>query len=141
MKTHFIVGATSSLPPEQALARVLDLDRHRPPFTTLRWQRPLRPGSTVVARTSLGPLGFDDTMVVRELGARHARLEKTGRVVRGTTTIDVAPVPGGGSQVTWRQELSVTGMPWALPVRVAGRIFYRGLLRRSLVTAGMNSSR
>lgn len=132
MGTHFVVEATSSLPPEQALSRVLDLDRHRPPLTTLHWQRPLRPGSTVVARTALGPLGFDDTMVVRELDARHARLEKTGRVVRGMTTIDVAAMPSGGSRVHWQQELSVTGMPWALPVRVAGRIFYRGLLRRSL---------
>lgn len=132
MGTHFVVEATCSLPPEQALARVLDLDRHRPPFTSLHWQRPLQPGSTVLARTSLGPFGFDDTMVVRELDARHARLEKTGRVVRGITAIEASPLPRGGSRVTWQQDLSVTGMPWALPVRLAGRIFYRRLLRHSL---------
>jgi hypothetical protein len=67
-----------------------------------------------VARTGVGPLGFEDPMdVVTWDKPSCCRLEKRGRAVKGWAELYVEPC-GGGSRVTWREEIRVTGVPRAL---------------------------
>jgi hypothetical protein len=97
-------------------------------------------GSVVVARTSVGPLGFDDPMevVVWQPPAAQApgrvRLEKRGSVVLGWAEVEVR-ADGAGSLLRWREEIRLRGVPGPLDAVLAGggrRVFGRvvdGLLR------------
>ncbi|MFC5910594.1 SRPBCC family protein [Streptacidiphilus monticola] len=85
-------------------------------------------GDVVLARTSLGPLGFDDPMEIVALTPPSpgrdglCRLEKRGRTVRGWAELRVADTPGAapGSTATWVEDLHVRGIPTALdPVLAA----------------------
>ena len=74
-------------------------------------------GTSFVARTAVGPLGFDDPMTVGRWeppagdapGDRPGRcdVEKTGRVVHGRAWFEVVPLADGVSQVTWHEQVSV----------------------------------
>ncbi|MEU9125536.1 SRPBCC family protein [Streptomyces sp. NPDC048506] len=80
---------------------------------------PARVGTTLVARTGLGGLGFDDVMrVVRweppgdaTPATGRCRLEKCGRVVTGWAEIEVRPRPGGGCRVVWSGDVGVRHLP------------------------------
>jgi hypothetical protein len=136
----FDVHLRPDLPAAEAWRRVLDLRAHSVviPLTTVRGDQleaaDLVPGSRFVARTALGPLGFDDVMVVDEIsqptdgsGAR-ALIRKEGRVIRGDIELLVTPRGDGGSTLDWTQRISVRGVPRALdPVvaRVAGAAYGR----------------
>ncbi len=139
------IRITSPLPAPQAWARVLDLRAHSAviPLTTVTGARlaaaDLSPGATFVARTALGPVGFDDAMVLDDVVqpttsvAGRAGIRKTGRVVRGRVDLTVAPT-STGSEVVWRQTIRVAGIPaFADPVvaRVA-RVAYGRTLRTLL---------
>ncbi|GAB3624979.1 hypothetical protein GCM10027418_30650 [Mariniluteicoccus endophyticus] len=121
--------------PEDALARLTDLALHERfvPLTRIDRSGPLEIGTRFTARTALGPVGFDDVMVVRALGPTHARFDKVGRFITGGTTIDVRPGPP--TVVEWTQELGVRGIPAALDpavglvVRAAYGAMVRVLLR------------
>jgi carbon monoxide dehydrogenase subunit G len=142
---RFTVDIETELPAEEAWRRLLDLRAHTAviPLTTLSGDvltaEDLVPGSRFVARTGLGPLGFDDRMVVDQIippepdSAGSARIRKEGNVVRGH--IDLAVVPTGrGSRVEWEQVIRVRPVPAALdPVvgRVA-RLAYATTIRRLL---------
>jgi carbon monoxide dehydrogenase subunit G len=64
-----------------------------------------------VARTGLGPLGFDDPMeIVASEPPSFCRLEKRGRVVTGWAEIRVSPL-GDLTRIVWREDIHVTGMP------------------------------
>jgi hypothetical protein len=142
---HFEVRLDTSLSARAAWDRVLDLrlhDRLIPLTRITRGMVPaagLRPGSEFVARTGLGPIGFDDRMVVTDVtapvdgSAGFARIEKQGRVIRGSIVIRVSPTLGG-SRVTWDQEISVWGVPRALGwlEARASRAAYGMALRRLL---------
>jgi hypothetical protein len=94
--------------PQEAWERVTDWPRHAAavPLTRIR-----RTDDGFVARTGLGPLGFDDPMrVVESDPPRYCRLVKQGRVVTGHAEILVEPMPVG-SRVTWRETLHVRGVP------------------------------
>ncbi len=96
------------LPADEAFARLTDWERHGEvvPFTRIR---PTDTG--FVARTSLGPVGFDDPMeVVRWDPPHFCRIEKRGRVVTGWAELSVTPVPGG-SRVVWREVAHTVGVP------------------------------
>lgn len=76
----------------EAWSRVADSERHGAavPFTHVSGPKPenLRVGSRLVARTALGPCGFDDVMIVRV--AKPGRLlvfEKVGRVIGGVVDV------------------------------------------------------
>ncbi|MDV3222157.1 SRPBCC family protein [Intrasporangium sp.] len=141
----FHVQVPSALPAPEAWRRVLDLRRHDRliPLTRITSGMvaadELGPGSCFVARTGLGPLGFDDRMVVDEITppgdqeAGLARIRKEGRVVRGSIELRVTPL-GAGSVVDWRQEIEVWGVPRALGwfTARAGRAAYGLALRRFL---------
>lgn len=67
-------------------------------------------GGAVEAWTGLGPLGFLDTMVITVWEPPHrCVVDHTGRVVRGIGTFEVAENPGGGSVLTWSEELDLPG--------------------------------
>ncbi len=66
-------------------------------------------GEHVLARTALGPLGFDDPMTVTAWEPpSRCLVEHTGRVVRGSGEFGVQP-QGAGSRFTWSEVVSVPG--------------------------------
>lgn len=81
-----------------------------------------------IARTGVWRLSFDDPMeIVEWREPSFCRLEKRGRVVTGWAEVLVEPRPVG-SQVTWREDLHVRGLPSALdPLTraVSTRVFSR----------------
>ncbi len=110
--------------PARAFDRLTRWEDHSVPFTRIR-----RTPEGFTARTGLGPLAFDDPMVIaRWEPGRRAELIKRGRVVRGWAVIEVAP-DGEGSRVVWREELGVPGMPGVL-LRGPSRWMVRHLVRR-----------
>ncbi|EWT01352.1 hypothetical protein N865_08500 [Intrasporangium oryzae NRRL B-24470] len=142
---HFAVRILSPLPADQAWARILDLRAHSAviPLTTLTgdilYAAGLVPGSRFVARTALGPIGFDDSMVVDEVTqptAGHgawARIRKEGKAIRGLIELTITP-QGTGSRVEWSQDISVRGIPRVFDPVVArvARAAYGTTLRKLL---------
>jgi Polyketide cyclase / dehydrase and lipid transport. len=142
---HFEVQIDTRRSPGDAWDRVLDLRLHDLliPFTRITSGKvpaaELGSGSAFVARTGLGPLGFDDPMVVEELvrpsggSAGLARIRKHGKVIRGSIELRITPQPGG-SRVKWNQEITVWGVPRALGWMTArvSRAAYGMALRRLL---------
>lgn len=141
----FRVLVPSSLPAAATWRRVLDLRAHDRliPLTHVTGGMvaadQLGAGSRFVARTGLGPVGFDDPMVVEEVRPPAgqepglARIRKEGKVIHGW--IELRVLPGGtGSVVDWRQEIRVSGVPRALGWLTAGvgRAAYGMALRRLL---------
>lgn len=133
-------------PPERVWARLWDLDRHTAaiPLTTvtpepatatgtgLRHPSGLREDARFTARTGLGPVGFDDDMVVRAWDPpRHAVVEKVGRLLGGRIEVDLAPA-GPNTRLRWAQTFAATGVPDALAGLAAGgvRAAYRWALVR-----------
>ncbi|GAA2159804.1 carbon monoxide dehydrogenase subunit G [Humibacillus xanthopallidus] len=118
----FDVHLETDLPPAEAWRRVLDLRAHSEviPLTTVTGDQfeaaSLVPGSRFVARTALGPLGFDDIMVVDSIeqpaqgSGAQARIHKEGKLIRGTIDFRVTPTTSG-STVDWVQQISVRGVP------------------------------
>ncbi|KRB45889.1 SRPBCC family protein [Terrabacter sp. Root181] len=142
---RFSVTVPSDLPAPEAWRRLLDLDAHTAviPLTTVTGDalaaRDLVDGSRFVARTALGPVGFDDVMVVESIEAPaattagRARIRKEGKVVRGDIDLLVTPT-ASGSTVEWSQRIGVRGVPALLdPVvaKVAGAA-YGSTIRRLL---------
>lgn len=105
----FTVRATSSEPPSEVWSRVTDFAAHAQgvPFTSATTD----PGDQGVgwrfsARTGIGPMGFDDPMVMTVWEPPHrVRVEKRGRVLAGWADISLSPLPGGGTEVVWREEV------------------------------------
>jgi ribosomal protein S28E/S33 len=142
---RFSVTVDSDLPAPEAWRRLLDLEAHTAviPLTTVTGDalaaRDLVDGSRFVARTALGPVGFDDVMVVESIEAPaattagRARIRKEGKVVRGDIDLLVTPT-ASGSTVEWSQRIGVRGVPALLdPVvaKVAGAA-YGSTIRRLL---------
>ncbi|MFE7109036.1 SRPBCC family protein [Streptomyces sp. NPDC057575] len=134
----FRIERFTSLPAAESWRRVTDWERHAAhvPLTTITVPMglPTGVGTVFVARTGVGPLGFDDPMeVVRWTPpaagrAGLCRLEKRGSLVRGRASIDVYP-RDSGSHVVWVEELGVRLLPrWCDPLiagagrRVFGRV-------------------
>lgn len=128
----FRIERFTPLPAAESWRRVTDWERHAAhvPLTgvSVPGRQPTGVGTVFVARTGMGPLGFDDPMeVVRwtppEAGrAGLCRLEKRGSVVRGRASIDVYPTDSG-SHVVWVEEVRVRLVPsWGDPLLAgAGR--------------------
>lgn len=64
------------------------------------------PGAPVIGVTGIGPLHFTDTMVITqwEPPARCV-VEHTGRVVKGSGTLEVFPRDAGRSEFRWTERL------------------------------------
>ncbi|MRJ77475.1 SRPBCC family protein [Aeromicrobium sp. SMF47] len=96
------------LPPAEAFARLTTWERHgdHVPLTRIT-----RTPDGFDAFTGVGRIGFHDPMdVVQWREPSFCRLEKRGRVVTGWAELSVDPIDGG-SRVTWREDIHVTGMP------------------------------
>lgn len=128
----------SSLPVDEAWTRLTDWERHGQflPFTTVRLAgSPVGAGAAFVARTSFGPLGFDDPMVVTvwhpPVGDAPGlcRVTKRGRVVVGWAQLAVSAAPDG-ALVHWHEEarFRAVGRLLQWPNRVIGSIAFGRLV-------------
>ncbi len=73
-------------------------------------------GSELAAFTGTGRVGFLDTMVITRWEPPYrVDVLHTGRVVRGTGTMEVVALPGGRSRFIWSEDLD-------LPLGMLGRI-------------------
>ncbi|MFD8634234.1 SRPBCC family protein [Streptomyces sp. NPDC059533] len=130
------------LPPSESWKRVTDWAGHgaQVPFTRtiIETPGPTRVGTIFTARTGVGRVTFDDPMEVvlwrppEGTGTGLVRLEKLGRVVTGWAEIEIHRSPTGGSEIQWREDLRLRGLPRALDPLVAraGRhLFGRALAR------------
>lgn len=85
------------------------------PATTVRVtsERPDGVGASFATRSGIGPLGFDDPMVVTawqppaDGRAGHCAVRKTGRVVLGGAEFDVVPLGPAASLVHWSEDVQV----------------------------------
>ena len=119
----FDVHLDTDLPAAEAWRRVLDLHAHSEaiPLTTVTGEQmeasALVPGSRFVGRTALGPVGFDDIMVVDSIeqptdgSGGRARIHKEGKLIRGSIDFRVTPTTSSGSTVDWVQQISVRWVP------------------------------
>ncbi|MBC7309364.1 MAG: SRPBCC family protein [Tetrasphaera sp.] len=140
----FTVSASTREPIEEVWRRVSDLGAHADgvPFTSSSTD-PGAPGKgwRFVARTAVGPVGFDDSMVITEWDPpRRLRVEKTGRVLAGWADITLAPLPEGGTHVTWQEEVVPAHARTARVLRPAfdagGKVVFGAALRRMLGLRG-----
>jgi hypothetical protein len=147
----FEVRRDSVLTAAQAWARVTDWRRHGDfiPFTevlvvgsadTTSRTPGAGLGAVFVARTSLGPLHFDDPMEVTYWrppadGPGVCRLVKTGRVVTGWAVLTVTPTSSGCS-VSWREDAAVryTGALLAWPTKMSAAMVFGRLVDKLLTT-------
>lgn len=109
----FTLVRESLLPPQELWVRVAALADHTgtvPLTSTLA--DPGEPGAGwhFAVRTAVGPLRFDDPMVVEVWDPpRRWRVRKTGRL-RGWAEAVVTPY-AGGSRLAWTEELWFGGLP------------------------------
>ncbi|WP_371526556.1 SRPBCC family protein [Streptomyces sp. NBC_01283] len=136
----FRIDRESSLPADEVWRRLTAWERHADvvPLTRIvvRTPPPSGEGTVFVARSALGPVGFDDVMEVvtwrpAAEGGGLCRLEKRGSFVTGWAEIRVSPRPGAeGSAVAWREDLRVRWLPKAFDrvlVAAARRMFGRAV--------------
>ncbi len=133
---RFEVSRETSLPAEVAWSRLTDWQSHGQfiPLTSVTSSGE-GVGATFCARTSLGPLGFDDIMDVTEWDpptadkAGRCRIVKRGRVISGWAELGVTPT-AAGSMVRWLEEASIrrTGRLLDLPSRIASRMIFTRLV-------------
>lgn len=120
MVALFSIERSSPLPVDEVWRRLTRWERHAAhvPLTriTVTTPPPNGLGTAFVARTGLGPVGFDDPMEIVRWeppstgGAGRCRLEKRGTFVVGWAEIDVE-ARGAGSRIVWREELRVRRLP------------------------------
>ena len=103
----FTLTRESDLTPADLWLRASSLTEHTatvPLTTTIADAGSPAVGWGFVVRTALGPLHFDDSMVVETWDApRQWRIRKTGRL-SGWAEVLVTPY-AGGSRLTWTEEL------------------------------------
>ncbi|MFI8193604.1 SRPBCC family protein [Streptomyces sp. NPDC085946] len=132
----FQLERTVPLSLDEAWRRVTRWPRHGDavPLTrvSVATPPPTREGTVVVARSGLGPIGFDDPMEITVWRPPQGdapglcRLEKRGRVVTGWAELEVRPGPGGRARVLWREDVRVRGLPAVFDplVRASGRAMF-----------------
>lgn len=113
----FEVVRRSRLSATDAWQRVTDWDRHAEfvPLTRIKVDRdPVTGHVSFVARTAIGPVGFDDVMAVTYSRPPNgtkpglARIVKQGRVVLGWAVLTVTPFESG-SEVRWHEVARLRG--------------------------------
>lgn len=137
----FEIRLEPDLPAAEAFRRILDLDAHTQliPFTVVRHSG-VAEGHTLVARTGIGPLAIDDSMLIEGYAEPAAertgrcRIRKTGRWVRGEIELIVAPRGPDACSVRWRQLIRIRGVSAVVDplVRVVARAAYGQVLRKLL---------
>jgi hypothetical protein len=139
----FVVTHNTTRTPAEAWERLTDWPRHGRyvPLTTITVPTPPPPGvgTTFVAHTGVGRLGFDDPMTVTEWeppvdgGAGRCRLEKQGRVALGWAELTVEPI-ATGTRASWREDISIAHLPRLADGATAAssRLLFGRVLRRLL---------
>jgi uncharacterized protein YndB with AHSA1/START domain len=110
------VSVPVGAPPEVVWDATVDWERQSTWMTATRVRGTVQGGKGVgggiEAFTGVGPLGFLDTMVITEWEPPHrCAVRHTGRVVRGTGAFEVVAADGGGSTLTWWEELDLPAGP------------------------------
>ena len=122
--TAFSLHRTSPASPSQVWDVLTDFAGHEKwiPMTTMR----VDPGEPRVGWgwagvSGLGPLGFADAMVLtrweppagdgEQQGSGRFSMVKVGRVLDGWADVRVEPAPGGGTAVTWAEDISLRPRP------------------------------
>ena len=147
VSAHFEFTLPTTLTSVQAWQRIADVRGHSDvvPLTTGVGPEPsqLRVGDRLIARTALGPWGFDDVMLVREAEpGKLLVLEKAGRVLGGSVRVEfVKPRTTDGGEHTrqgWVVWAQVVEFPWLRRVptpvatvvtQVAARVMKAGYQR------------
>ncbi|MBA2738895.1 MAG: SRPBCC family protein [Nocardioidaceae bacterium] len=142
MQAEVRVGIDVDAPPEAVWRWAVDWTRQRRwmPLTDVRLVSgpPLAVGTRVVARTGVGPLGFDDPMTVTAVDApRTYEVLHTGRRVEGVGVFAVQPrqtSAGERARFEWWERVVVPGGPFARVLWLAGepltRLAFGWALRR-----------
>ena len=139
---RFAAAVEVAAPPEQVWQAVTHWPSHARwvPLTTVRVLTPAGTGlgARFVARTGIGPVGFDDPMEVVQWrpptgsASGLCRLHKLGRVVLGDAELEVTP-RAGGSLVQLREQIELAPArltrPFAALVSLAGRLGAARVLR------------
>ena len=103
-------------------------------------------GTRFLARSGVGPVGFDDPMEVVEWsppagdGPGSCVVRKHGRLVLGTARIDVVPAPAG-SRLTWTYDVDVAPVALTRPFAPVVAAATRAGLRRVLGTLARDVER
>ena len=113
-KGHLAVSVQVAAPVEQVWDATTDWERQGTwmPGTRVRATAAegRGVGAGIEAWTGIGPFGFLDTMVISEWEPPHRCIvDHTGRLVRGSGAFEVAEASGGGSTLTWREDLDLPG--------------------------------
>lgn len=136
---HFDVVRRTALTAGDAWLRLTDweLHSHFIPFTTVRLTTSSSAGvgCAFVARTSLGPVAFDDPMEVTVSqtpdgdAPGFCRIVKRGRAVTGWAQLTVAQAPGG-ALVHWHEEAQLRAVGHLLdwPNSLVGRLVFGRLV-------------
>ncbi|WP_405532354.1 SRPBCC family protein [Streptomyces avidinii] len=134
----------TSFPPVEAWPMLTDWERHgaQVPLTRtiIETAPPTHVGTIFTARTGVSRITFDDRMEVvvwrppTEGLPGLVRLEKRGRSVTGWAEIEIRTLAAGGSEIHWREDLRLRGLPRALDpvVAAAGRFLFGRALARLL---------
>jgi hypothetical protein len=140
----FLVFRDTALRADEAWRRLTVWERHADvvPLTRIRvlTPPPRGAGTVFVARTGVGRLAFDDRMEVvvwrppRDGAPGLCRLVKRGHLVLGWAEIEVRTARGDGSQVMWREEVRVRGLPRIVDPLLgrAGRLMFGRAVNRLL---------
>lgn len=113
MLSEFDVAIDIDAPPEAVWDYVTDWGRQGEwiPLTRVR-----KDGETIIARTGIGPLGFEDTMEVRGWDPPHmCETIHTGRVVRGIGIFECRAdlTDPGRTRFVWTERAEIPGGPVA----------------------------
>ena len=136
----FTLSRTSPEPVEVVWEKVSDLAGHAEGVPLQRVTSdpgPPRLGWRFTPRTAVGPLGFDDPMVVTVWEPpRRLRVEKVGLVLAGWADISLTALPEGGTRVTWQEEVVPANEAVARRTRpvfdAAGKVVFGRALARIL---------
>ncbi len=136
---RFDVVRRTALTADDAWLRLTDWERHNDfiPFTTVRLTTSSSAGvgCAFVARTSLGPVAFDDPMEVTLSQAPagdapgFCRIVKRGSAVTGWAQLTVASAPVG-ALVHWHEEAQLRAVGHLLdwPNALVGRLVFGRLV-------------
>ena len=97
-------------------------------------------GTRFTGRSGVGPLAFDDPMVVTgwepptAVRAGTASLRKEGGVVLGSAEVQVVPLPGDRCRLRWTEDVAVLDRRLSraitLPLAVGGRFAFGAVLKK-----------
>ncbi|MDO5727197.1 MAG: hypothetical protein Q4Q03_04675 [Bowdeniella nasicola] len=112
---EFTITTDCVAPASETWQRLWDLTRHSAaiPLTHVFSHRDqeLGPGVRFIARTGIGPLHFDDRMVVRQWEEpSRAVIAKVGSYLRALITIELDD-NNGVTRVCWKQRYRIVYMP------------------------------